>query len=261
MVRITSIPFDAAGLGHGQGARHAPESIKKALEELYATESGHEPTFEHDTVEVDNANVTESHGAIEKHISGVTEKAILLGGDHSISYPAIKGFAQNNPDFKLIVFDAHPDTVNDFHPPTQEDYLKVLVEEGIVKPENIIIVGIRNWDRLEKDYLDENGIRHYRCKEMFDTGIKAVAEEIRQFIDRTTYVSFDIDVVDPVEAIGTGYIEHGGLSSREAIHLVQTIIATGHVKMADVVEVNPEKDVKHMTSKLAAKIVMELSEM
>ncbi|MFP4645339.1 MAG: arginase family protein [Candidatus Woesearchaeota archaeon] len=261
MVKILSIPFDAAGLGHGQGARHAPETIRKRLDELYATENGHEPVFEHEDVSVDNSNVTDSHEAIERHVAGVENKAILLGGDHSISYPAIKGFARNNKDFKLIVFDAHPDTVNDFKPPTQEDYLRVLVEKGIVKPEHIMLIGIRNWDRVEKDYLDKNGIRYFTCKEMFEKGIKAVAEEITRFADRTTYISFDIDVVDPVEAIGTGYLEHGGLSSREAIHLVQMIVATGHVGMADVVEVNPEKDVKEMTSALAAKIVMELSEM
>lgn len=261
MVQLISIPFDAAGLGHGQGARLAPEAIKKHLKEFYATESGHEPTnFEHEVVSVDNSNVTESHKVIEEHIACVKEKAILLGGDHSISHPTIKGFTANNTDFKLVVFDAHSDTVNDFKPPTQEDYLKVLVEEGIVKPENVMIVGIRNWDKMEKDYLDQKGIRYYTCKELFEKGVKTVAQEITAFVDMTTYVSFDVDVVDPVEAIGTGYIEHGGLSSREAIHLVQTILATGNVKMADVVEVNPEKDVKDITSKLAAKIVMELSE-
>ncbi|MGM5480558.1 MAG: arginase family protein [Nanobdellota archaeon] len=259
MVRLISIPFDAAGLGHGQGARHAPESIKKALEELYATESGHEPTFEHDTVEVDNANVTESHGAIEKHIAGVKDKAILLGGDHSISYPAIKGFAKNHDDFKLVVFDAHPDTVNDFKPPTQEDYLKVLVEEGVVKPENILLIGIRNWDRLEKEYLDMKRIRYWTCKEMFDKGIRTVIDEINDFVNTVTYVSFDIDAIDPVEAIGTGYLEHGGLSSREAISILQTLIATKNVSMIDIVEVNPDKDINEMTSKLAAKIVMECS--
>ncbi|MFW5865732.1 MAG: arginase family protein [Nanoarchaeota archaeon] len=261
MVKILSIPFDAAGLGHGQGARNAPEAIRKRLEELYATENGYKPHFEYDQVNIDNSNVTESHEAIERHVAGVENKAILLGGDHSISYPAIKGFAQNTADFKLIVFDAHPDTVHDFKPPTQEDYLRVLVDESIVKPEHIMIIGIRNWDRIEKDYLDAKGIRYFTCKEIFENGIEAIADEIKMFVDRSTYVSFDIDVVDPVEAIGTGYIEHGGLSSREAIHLVQMIVATGCVKMADVVEVNPKKDVKEMTSSLAAKIVMELSGM
>ncbi len=261
-MKIISVPFSGGGLGHGNGSDQAPKKIIEALEEYFANEDGNTPRFSFEEVEVSEDNIEESHRKIQEHISKIKEKAIILGGDHSITHPCVKGFAKNNKDPMFIVFDAHPDLMDDFTPPTQEDYLKVLIEEGIIRPENVILIGVRNWDEQEIRYLKEKKIRHYTSKEIFEKGIKKVMEEVKQMIQdlsKDIYLSIDIDVVDPVEAIGTGYIEHGGLSSRELIYSVQKLKETDRIRMADVVEVNLKKDINDMTSKLAAKIVTELS--
>ncbi len=258
-MKIISIPFSGGGLEHGSGANEAPDAIKKQLEECYADEDGVEPMFEHITVMVDEEHVANSHEAIEKVIASSTEKSILLGGDHSITYSTVKGFAQHTSDFLFVVFDAHPDLMQDFVPPTQESFLRALIDEGIVKPEHCILIGVRNWDKQEVDYLKEKNILCYTTQDIFAKGIKTIMREIVAALNKPVYLSLDIDVVDPVEAIGTGYLEHGGLSSRELLYALQTLKHTKKLAMADIVEVNPTKDINNITSKLAAKCVVELA--
>jgi arginase family enzyme len=138
----------------------------------------------------------------------------------------------------------------------------VLIEEKIIYPEDVILIGIRNWDEEEVNYLKEKNIKYYRAKDIFEKGVKKTIKEILSLIlqnNKQLYLSLDIDVVDPTEAIGTGYLEHGGLSSRELIYLLQEIKKTKLITHADIVEVNPEKDIKDMTSKLAAKCLIELA--
>lgn len=268
-MKLISIPFSGGGLGHGNGANLAPAIIIKQLEELFANEDGKPVSFEQDIIKVNEQNIQESHNAIYEVISKLKEKVILIGGDHSITHPAVKGFKQSfnklhssdsYQDFHFIVFDAHPDMMDDFRPPTQEDYLRVLIEEGVIKAEDVFLIGVRNWDKEEVNYLKEKGVKCFSAKEIFEKGIKTVMLELLGLLTKPIYLSLDIDVVDPVEAIGTGYIEHGGLSSRELIYALQELKATKELACVDIVEVNPKKDIKDMTSKLAAKCIIELAD-
>ncbi len=272
-MKLIKIPFSGAGLGHGNGANKAPDVIVAQLEEMFANEDGKEIPFEIEEIKVDESNFGESHEAIQKYFTSNKNLAIILGGDHSITRPVLKGLITKNGDekttgelekgkYQYVVFDAHPDLMDDFRPPTQEDYLRVLIEEEILKPEDVILIGLRNWDKEEVKYLEEKNIKYYSMKEIFEKGIKETVKEVVEKIlasKKELYLSLDIDVVDPVEAIGTGYLEHGGLSSRELIYFLQEIKKTGKLAFADVVEVNPDKDIKDMTSKLAAKCLIELS--
>lgn len=257
-MKLIKAPFSGGGLGHGDGANLAPDTIVEQLENVFSNENKNECTFEIENVKLDEKNISESHNQITDAIENLNQKAIILGGDHSITYPSVKGFSKNTKDFQLIVFDAHPDLMDYFKPPTQEDYLRVLIEENIVKPENIILLGIRNWDKEEIKYLEEKQITNYTCKKIFEKGFKETMKEISKKITKPIYLSIDIDVVDPTEAIGTGYIEHGGLTSRELIYALQKLKETNKIKIVDLVEVNPSKDIKNMTSILAAKLLAEL---
>lgn len=260
-MKIIKVPFSGGGLGHGTGANLAPDVIVKQLDNICANESGIDCRFEIDTsLILDEKNFGESHKQIRKKSESITKRSIYLGGDHSITCPIVKGFAKNNPNFQFIVFDAHPDMMDDFDPPTQEDYLRVLIEQDIIKPENIFVVGLRNCDVQEFDYLYAKGVRYLSCKDIFNQGVKKSVEQLVSWVKKDIYLSIDIDVVDPVEAIGTGYLEHGGLSSRELIYAIQELTKTKKVAMVDLVEVNPTRDIKDMTSILAAKILAELYE-
>ncbi len=252
------------GLGKTEGCEKAPEKIISSLKEFYLNESGILPVFELKDVAIDNSNIEKNNKAIYEKVKlnlDKTDKTIILGGDHSITYPCFKAFSEcyNNPG--LIVFDAHPDLMHNFNPPTHEDYLKTLIEEGHLKKEDIILVGLRNWHKDEYDYLTKNNIRYFNMKKISDIGIKELSETLmmnaRKF--EALYLSIDIDVADPSFAPGTGYIEPAGLTSRELLFLLQKLNLLKNIKAIDLVEINPDKDINEITSKLGAKILTELS--
>ena len=170
-----------------------------------------------------------------------------------------KAFSERYSNPGLIVFDAHPDCENDFSPPTHEDYLRMLIKDGYVKPENVIILGVRNAHSNEIKFMKENSIRNVTARQAFNNvpdicdGVMEWARDFDGF-----YVSVDIDAVDPAFAPGTGYIEPGGFSSRELIYFIQRLKLLKNFKSADLVEVNPEKDINGMTVALAARLITEM---
>ena len=185
------------------------------------------------------------------------EGDLYLGGDHSNSYT---NFIKSNCD-GLLIFDAHPDVYQDFNIPTHQDWLKFLIDENKVKKENVILAGIRSFDKKEIDYLKENKIKYFDMKKIFELGIKEscdlIMENAKNF--NKLYLSIDIDAVDPAFAPGTGYAEPGGLTSREMIYFVQRLKLLKNLKKVDIVEVNLEKDINNQTAKLVAKLIWELS--
>lgn len=241
-----------------QGSKNAPDKIIEQLDSIYLAESGKNFSFKTDKVEVVEGNIEVTNQKIFEKIKNIVYP-IVIGGDHSITYPAFKAFASKYKNPGLIIFDAHPDCVNDFSPPSHEDFLQVLIEEGMLKPENVILVGIRSWHNNEYSFLKKNRIKYFtmqqilgNCEEICDS----VMELSRNFDG--LYLSIDIDVVDPAFAPGTGYTEPGGLTSRELIYFIQRIKLLKNLSAVDMVEVDPQKDVNGITSRLAAKIVSEL---
>ncbi|MBU2640037.1 MAG: arginase family protein [Nanoarchaeota archaeon] len=182
---------------------------------------------------------------------------LFLGGDHSISY---KTFSENKCE-GLLVFDAHPDVYQEFNSATHLDWLKFLIDEGKVKAENVMLIGIRSFHKKEIDYLREKRIKFVTMKQIYENGVNEVVEGVMEFVSGfdSLYVSIDIDVVDPSFAPGVGYTEPGGISSRELIYFVQRLKKLKNLKKVDIVEVNVDKDINNMTAKLAAKIIYELS--
>lgn len=259
--KILKIPFSAGAMGRTNGCENAPEKIVESLKKFYSNEKGRETKYDFVDVKIDKGNIEETNQNMQKAVGETEGNIIALGGDHSITYSLFKAFSKKNPDSGLIIFDAHPDCINNFNPPTHEDFLKTLVEEGIVKPEKIILIGIRNWHSIEHNFLREKKIKYYSMKEIFQTGIHEVMDGIMETARQwnSFYLSIDIDVCDPAFAPGTGISEPGGLSARDLIYSIQRIRLLENLGMIDIVEVNPEKDVNDMTSLLAAKLVKEFS--
>ena len=263
-MKLIKIPFSAGGLGKTAGAEKAPDSIVENLEEFYLNEEGILPVFSIEDVAVNQNNIEETNKNIfEKAKEAIkdNDRTVFVGGDHSITYSLAKGFAsvyKKNPG--IIIFDAHPDCCSDFNPPTHEDLLLALVKEKIIKKENIILIGIRNWHKDEYKFLTENKIRFFNMKKIAEIGsgnlIETIMETARGF--EALYLSIDIDAVDPSAAPGTGYIEPGGLSSRELLFYLHRLKLLKNLKAIDLVEVNPDKDVSSLTVKLAAKLIVEL---
>jgi arginase family enzyme len=215
----------------------------------------------YEDVVLNQSDVLECHKRIEEKISKTGPKAIILGGDHSITYSCVKGFAKHKKDFCLVVFDAHPDLIKDFSPPTHESYLRALIEGKVVKSKDVLLVGVRNSDKLENNYISKKKINCIYAKEFLEKGIKAISDKIEGFCKerkKPVYFSIDVDAIDPIEAMGTGYIEFGGLLSRELFFVINNIKNTNLIEMCDIVEINPNKDFKDITCILGAKLALNL---
>ena len=103
-------------------------------------------------IKVVKGNIEETNKNIYETVKE-NKKCILVGGDHAITYSSFKGFIENYKDGVLVIFDAHVDCSNNFKPCTHEDFLRVILEEGLVKDENVYLVGVRKIYDVEKKFL------------------------------------------------------------------------------------------------------------
>ena len=257
------------GLGKTKGCEKAGNAVLKALEEIYSSESWKPldvKLLDLEEIHIDNSNLNLSEKLIYENCLEIFEeksRTIFLGGDHSISYSTGKAFLDYcNKERKepcLIVFDAHPDCMPSMKNPTHEEWLRALIEKGFPKG-NILLVGVRNSDAKEIEFISKNKIRMISINS-FVEDINNACETIMEFSNgKELYVSIDIDVIDPAFAPATGYPEPGGLTSRQFLYLIQRMNKMKNLKAIDIVEINPDKDKEHnmMTTKLGAKILGEL---
>ncbi len=261
-MKIIKIKSSQGCLGKNKGCEEAPNVIVEKLKDFYLSEEGLLPRFDIDEVEIVESNLEETFRNIEnkaKEVFKESDKAIFLGGDHSISYATIKAFSQCFENPGVIIFDAHPDAESDFIP-SHEDILRAMVNENLIKAENIILVGIRNWHSEELEFLKKHKIKFYSMSEISKEGIHEVCDSVMSVAKNFSalYVSIDIDVLDPAFAPATGYAEPGGLTTRELIYFLHRLKLLRNFKAADVVEINPIKDKDEQTVKIGAKLAIEL---
>ncbi len=257
-MNLIAINFSGGNLGKNSGCEKAPDEILKELDKAALKENGTKPNFNIMHFRVDNANLEQNHSLLFEQANRLAlDDTIFIGGDHSVSYSLIKDFCAKTKNAGIIVFDAHPDLMPAFKPATHDNYLRVLIEEGVVRPENIILAGVRSIDNEELKFLQAKKIRFYAMKQLQeDRGlVHAIMEFLQKFPE--VYLSLDIDVVDPAFAPGTGYWEIGGLSSRGMIDYFQKLRLMKNLRWIDLVEINPDKDINRMTVKLGAKLVQE----
>ncbi|MBW2963919.1 arginase family protein [Candidatus Woesearchaeota archaeon] len=260
---VLKAPFSKGSLGRNPGACKAPDAIIRQLDDLYVSESGISPSFKYADIAIDQSDIVATNKAILESVKSqdFRERVCMLGGDHSTTFPAFRAFKQKFPDSGILILDAHPDCEAETDPPSHEDFVRKLIADGIVEKNRIIIFGLRNWTGNEKHFLDSNNIKYFSMKQIsmnaFSDVVDGLTETVRNWPN--LYLSIDIDIADPSCAPGTGYIEPGGLTSRELIYLIQRLKLLKNLRMTDIVEVGPDKDMNGMTSKLAAKLLVELS--
>jgi len=260
-MNILKIPFSSGSLGKSKGSEKAPLEIEKKVGDMFLNEKGEHAELVFDEAKINNTNIEETNKNIyNKTLEKGAEHLIALGGDHSITYSTFRAFAKKHQNPGIIVFDAHPDLENNFKPPTHEDYLRVLIEDKIVKPENVIIVGTRAMHKNESEFIKNYNLKVFSMNEISIAGKQEVCDNIMETARSfgSTYLSIDIDVLDPAFAPGVGYPEPAGLTTRELIYFIQRIKLLENLKMADIVEAIPDKDSDGLTVSAAAKILKEL---
>ncbi|HKI50435.1 MAG TPA: arginase [Geothermobacteraceae bacterium] len=201
-------------------------------------------------------------------------RAVFLGGDHSIAIGTVGGITHTE-SVGLIYLDAH----GDFNTPETSPSGNIhgmplatllgaghpeLVDIGRpgpkLKPEDVVLIGLRELDEGEKQRLKESGMQIYTMREIDERGIHTVTREALQQLGthKRLHVSLDLDVLDPAEAPGVGSAAPGGLSYREAQLLCELIADTGRLSSVDLVEINPILDEHNRTSTLAVALTASL---
>jgi len=194
-------------------------------------------------------------------VAGLSNIPIFLGGDHSVAIPIFQGQRQRfaGKRLGLLWVDAHPDLCDDFDGSrlSHACVLRRGLEFGIDQ-QDVCLVGLRSWEEQEIDLIERGQMHVYTAADVAELGMKSVAADVRKILARcdAVHVSLDIDCLDPSAAPGTGIPEFGGLSSREALTLIQSLQGLPLVGL-DVVEVAPPLDPSEATVFAALKIIME----
>lgn len=279
-VAIVGAPFDW-GTTYRPGARFGPGAIRNGDYLWTAASRPHLPTGidpfqEMRIVDVGDFDLVPGHidESIELIRGGVTRIVeqgtipIVLGGDHSITYPNAGAVADvhGHGEIALIHFDAHADTA-----PTHHGHLvghgtpmRRLIESGAVPGHRFVQIGLRGYwpDPEIVAWMKEQGMRSYLMTDIVERGLRPVVDEaVAHALDGASkaFISVDIDVVDPGMAPGTGTPEPGGLTSRELLDTVRRIARDLDVVGADIVEVSPPYDGPgQVTAFLANRVVLEI---
>jgi len=249
-MKIIGIPFASGSLGKNEGCENAPDLVVERLRNTLLNEEGNSVNFDYLKIKAYKTDFDLTHKSI-LHEPG----DIYIGGDHSITYSSFSSLPGKNKG--IIILDAHPDLEVGTRTPDHECYLRMLIEEGKVKKENVLLIGIRNVSKNELDYIKQNRIKCVYMKTLFENGIKETVDDLTEFAINFSelYLSIDVDVLDPAFAPGTGYREPGGMSVRELLFLLQRIKKMKNLRRIDLVEINPDRDINGMTLDCGSKIL------
>jgi agmatinase len=240
-----------------RGPAEAPEIIRDAFASESAnlwTETGIDfgatPIF--DAGDIEPTSGAAMTRRITESIAALLDQGYLpisLGGDHAITYPVVKAFAKKYPRLGILHFDAHPDIYDEFQGNRHSHACPFarIMEEGLV--ERLVQVGIRTATGHQRDQIERFGVEVVEMKDFRD-------DLITEF-DTPVYISFDIDGLDPAFAPGVSHREPGGLSTRQALNVIQRLKAD--VVGADIVEFNPQMDSTGLTAMVCAKLLKEIA--
>jgi arginase len=254
---ILGIPFDEKSC-YMKGVSKGPQAIRAAStgESINSwTESG--VNLEEDTniVDLGDLDVSGSFWDVfkrtENQVRGILEKEavpIVLGGDHSLTYPIVKAFASKYEHLDILHFDAHPDLYDELYGDRYSHGCPFarIIEEGYIS--NLVQVGIRAATGEHRELALKSGVRMIEMKD--------IHHAMPLDFDNPLYISFDVDALDPAFAPGVSHHEAGGLSTRQAINMLHGLKST--IVGLDIVEVNPDRDPVGITAAAAVKIIMEV---
>ena len=257
-VAVTGIPYDGA-VTYRPGSRLGPRAIRAAsvqLAELDAFPFGFSmpdylSVIDAGDVVLNPHDPSTIFDAIYHHAKAIIDtdtKLLSFGGDHFVAYPLIKAHVEKYGPIALLQFDAHSDTWDSFGPLDHGTMFYEAVKEGLIDVAHSAQVGLRTHN--ERDV----GMKVLTAPQVHKRGVDDIlAEVIAHIGDRACYVSFDIDVLDPAFAPGTGTPVSGGLATWQALELVRGLAPLNLIGM-DLVEVSPPFDHAEITALAAATI-------
>lgn len=258
-VAIQSIPYDNNS-SYMRGAAKGPHALQAAFRSTsanYFTQDGHDLEahethwYFHPIMDISNTASFEAHEAIlnqSQQLLANGYRLISLGGDHSVSFPILKAYGNRFEGLQLLQIDAHGDLYDDFegNPFSHASPFARIMENGLVA--SLTQIGNRTLTRHQREQAKRFNVRIIEMKD-FDV------QKLPTFIG-PLYISLDLDALDPAFAPGVAHHEPGGLSTREVLKIIEHISAP--VVGADIVELNPDRDIHQMTAMVGAKFLKEL---
>ncbi len=270
-IGLIGVPWDG-GTTNRAGARHGPRQIRdlstmarnvhhatgiKPFHLCNCADLGDSP--------VNPVDIDDSLGRVEKFYSTIVDQGILpltAGGDHLITLPVMRAVCRDEP-VGMVHFDAHNDTWDRYFGESKYTHgtpFRRAIEEGLLDPRRTVQIGIRGalYSESDKQWGLDQGIRVIEIEEYTEMGVEAVIAEARRVVgDGRTYISFDVDALDPVYAPGTGTPEIGGLTTYDSLLMIRGLRGLNLVG-GDVVEVSPPFDMSGNTALVAVTIMFEI---
>ncbi|MFA7707968.1 MAG: arginase family protein [Candidatus Pacearchaeota archaeon] len=246
------------------GCEEAPVEVLKELKKIELNEKAKEINFNNlnlEEIHVDLNNLEEANYLIFENSIEIFEKnhkALFIGGDHSISFSILRAFNRTQENPLLIVFDAHADCCEETNFANDRNWLRKLIESGF-DGKKVILISTRKLLAEEIDFIKQ--------QEMTLISMDVLQEDLNGVCDLIMerargsdgfYISTDLNCVDPAYAPGASCLESGGMSSRDLIYFIKRLVLLNNFRGADVVEINPSKDINKMTIKLGAKLLSEM---
>lgn len=269
-IGLIGAPWDS-GTTNRPGPRHGPRQLRDASTMIRAAHpvSGIRPFEVANCADLGDvgpnpASIPDSLNRMVAFYGGVKEAAIrplTAGGDHLCSLPILRAIADQ--PLGMIHFDSHTDLFHSYFGGemyTHGTPFRRAIEEELLDPKRVVQIGIRGtmYDTEDIDFAAAVGVRIIRIEEFFNRGVADVMGEAREIVGAApTYVSYDIDFIDPTFAPGTGTPEVGGPNSFQALEVCRHLYGLD-IRGADLVEVSPPFDAAGGTAFLGVSVMFEL---
>jgi arginase len=255
---LLGVPWDGSSSCQ-RGAAQGPAAIRAALH-AESSNSWNEDVIDVSPILTDAGdlaleNQDDPHAVIQAKAAALWSRRvtpIFLGGDHSITWPLVRGIRPGLPRLTILHLDAHPDLYDSFdgNPHSHATPMARIMEEQLAS--NLVQLGIRTLNQHQREQGKRFGVETTTMR----AGLEAMITAARR-LEGPVYLSVDLDVVDPAFAPGVSHPEPGGLSTRELLMIIQAV-PRGRLVAADVVELNPVNDLRDLTARVAAKVVKEI---
>ncbi len=258
---VVGIPNESGSHARRRGTSKAPDAIRdvsnqadvyvhKKTASLALTANGHPSPRVYDYGNIQKKQIP----YVFSKISSYSKIAITIGGDHSNTAQIIKTLGKRLGPISLLYFDAHPDIIG-----SRGSYYGSVVFDSLsyIDVKSSVLVGVRSPEQEEIDNIKSHGIHVITPFDVVEKGIKQITRTILSTIKKNTYVSFDMDCLDPAYAPGVSVPVPFGLESQDAAYLIKKIAQRGIVGL-DIMEVSPDYDLNDVTSHLASRLVGEI---
>jgi len=270
-VALFGVPFDG-GLSYRPGARFAPTKVR----ELSSLGRAYHWSREVDLFKtlriadvgdcpVVPVDLKSTYDRIEKYVGKVVDsgkKFVAVGGDHSVTLPLLRAVKKKmKSPLCLIHFDAHLDTYpaaweQEYH---HGSFLRHAIEEGLIDPKKSFQIGLRGplAGGEDKEFVTKHGLRGLTIDDIRDQNLSSVLASLPTFVDLPTYITFDVDCLDPVYAPGTGTPVVGGLTTYEVQRILRSLKVKNLVG-GDIVEISPPYDHADLTTLVGVDVMFEM---